>query len=411
VADAMEAAIKASAIQLLDPGLQCIYTAIVESRKIFRRVKAYVVFRVAATIQMITFISVASFVSGCSFDLVFVVILALLSDITMMPLSNDRQKASKAPDNPVVSKILMQAALFGFFQAMMSVIFFYIANASKAGDTDRSGFFSIMKDSAREEPVLWNSYKFSYNGIGDDSDPYPQTGIGTMVNSYQTCMKKLCPAYHCTATKDGGRDKVDSSSCNQANKCTDADVMANNTEVVISGFCGVRATNLTAAQYNSNSDLPNWQECCVQSAGLVHPGVAHSGNEDSVCTEITNVAMFVEMLISSELMIFPVRALGWMWTNRASTSLYISIVGSCILFCCLAAAGVPEDLGPLGDVFSQKLGWKNMLICAAWGVGATFMLDVIKYAWVAMVDGTNEEIQWERVADRVAFEDGESGSN
>jgi len=79
-----------------------------ESRKIFRRVKSYVTYRFAATIQLIVFLSIVVFVQGCQIDLIYIVILALLNDLTMMPLSNDMQKASKVPDNPVVSRILIQ---------------------------------------------------------------------------------------------------------------------------------------------------------------------------------------------------------------------------------------------------------------------------------------------------------------
>jgi len=150
--------------------------------------------------------------------------------------------------------------------------------------------------------------------------------------------------------------------------------------------------------------LPVWQECCVQYAGLYHAGQPHYGEAVSVCTEISTVSMFVQLLVASEFMIFPVRSLGWMWFSRASTSLYIAVILSAIVFSILAAEGVPKSLGPLGDVFPQKLGWANTGMCWGWSVGATLIIDGVKFAWVMLVDGTAEEIEIERVADAMAME-------
>jgi hypothetical protein len=110
--------------------------------------------------------------------------------------------------------------------------------------------------------------------------------------------------------------------------------------------------------------------------------------------------MFVQIMVASEFMIFPVRALGFMWTNRPSTALIVAVILTAIAFSILAFLGVPHNLGPLGDIFGQALGWSNMLICWAWGVGGTLLLDLVKYTWVQVVDGTTEEIVWERVQER-----------
>lgn len=135
----------------------------------------------------------------------------------------------------------------------------------------------------------------------------------------------------------------------------------------------------------------------MQYAGLKHPGQIHYGSVESVCTEISTTAMFVQILVSSELMIFPVRALSWMWFNVASTWLYVLVFGASILFSCLAAIGKPSNLGVFGDIFSNQLGWTNTGVAWIWGLGTTLLLDAIKKTWVTIMDGNSEEIQCERV--------------
>jgi H+-transporting ATPase len=429
VADAMDAAIKASAIQLLDPGLQCIFTAVVESRKIFRRIKAYVVFRVAATIQMIMVLSILTFVSGCNIDLIYVVLLALFNDLSMIMIGQDNQKASKLPDRPNVWKILAQAATFGTFQLIMSLIFFYIFNSPGAN------VMTNVSDSYHKEPVTWFNYQMSKKGFGNSNHLYPQDDVAGRVNKYQKCMQTICPQYRCGVKKeDGTGGYVKNSQCDETPKCTvsweatnpcynlytgDADKVPDN--CVLTGTNLEAHNKLTKRQYYSNeyiqsnggfcpkslytpTDLPEWQECCVQWADLQHPGKANYGSSDNYCTEITTVNMFIELLISSELMIFPVRALGWMWTSKPAWSVTIPVIATCVVLATLAAAGIPESAGPLGIIFAQKAGAHNLGICVAWGVFATFCLDGIKYAWVSIVDGSTEEIEYERVHDRMEAE-------
>merc|ERR1711924_510498 len=151
--------------------------------------------------------------------------------------------------------------------------------------------------------------------------------------------------------------------------------------------------------------LPDWEECCVQYAGLQHPGKPYTGSPEDACTEITTINMFIQILISSELMIFPVRALGWIWTSsKPANSVLIPVISTCVILSILAAVGEPSNAGPLGPIFVQAAWWTNWIICIAWGVAATLLLDIIKFSWVTLVDGSTEEIDFERVADRMAAE-------
>merc|ERR1719171_2197895 len=58
---ATEAARSAADIILTSPGLSAIFDAVVESRKIFARLRAYVVYRMGATIQIVIVLSILIF--------------------------------------------------------------------------------------------------------------------------------------------------------------------------------------------------------------------------------------------------------------------------------------------------------------------------------------------------------------
>jgi H+-transporting ATPase len=98
-----DAAKNAADIQLLSSGLGAIYTAVVESRKIFRRLKSYVVYRLSATIQIVIVLGTITLERGCSMNPTYVILLAIFNDVTMLPLADDEQKASKMPERPEIT--------------------------------------------------------------------------------------------------------------------------------------------------------------------------------------------------------------------------------------------------------------------------------------------------------------------
>ena len=131
VDDATDAAQKAAAIILRSPGLSAIYHGVVESRRIFRKLKSYVTYRFGATIQIVAVLTILILVSDCSINSLFVIILALFNDITMLPIAYDNQQASAKPENPDVNKLLIMAGCFGAMETFFSMIFAY-----GASDTD-----------------------------------------------------------------------------------------------------------------------------------------------------------------------------------------------------------------------------------------------------------------------------------
>jgi len=121
---------------LTSPGLSAIYSGIVESRRIFRKLKAYVTYRFAASIQIVIVLSVLIYASDCPITALFIIILALFNDITMLPIAYDYQQAGSLPENPDVTKILTTSFLLGLMETGFSLLFAYAAiPSSLAQDT------------------------------------------------------------------------------------------------------------------------------------------------------------------------------------------------------------------------------------------------------------------------------------
>ena len=87
---ATDAAKNAADLILTEPGLSPIYGAVLESRRIFARIKVYVIYRVAATLILVLTLSTTIFATGCAVDSLLVIILALLNDVSMIPVAYDR---------------------------------------------------------------------------------------------------------------------------------------------------------------------------------------------------------------------------------------------------------------------------------------------------------------------------------
>merc|ERR1719263_1638506 len=85
---ATEAARSAADIILTTPGLSAIFDAVVESRTIFARLRAYVLYRMAATIQIVVVLSIMIYGYDVVMDPLYVILLALFNDISMLPIAD-----------------------------------------------------------------------------------------------------------------------------------------------------------------------------------------------------------------------------------------------------------------------------------------------------------------------------------
>jgi hypothetical protein len=337
--------------------------------------KAYVTFRIAATIQVVTTLAVVTFTSGCMVDSVFIIFLALANDLTMLPLSHDNQKASKKPERPVVWNLLVQATVIGLLEAAMSIAFFYIAA------DPNSGFLRTVDTNYHTDVTQWYTFRFNADATG----PHAQYYLS----------------------------------------CYNEQAFPSPVPTTATGPCYQFATTTGSPGHNQQLQL-----CCAANAGLVAPGVPDFGSVGRVCTEITTLALFLQIFISAELLIFPMRTISWMWSHAANTYLYISVLGTCLVFTILAAEGWPPIIPGLSDgieitnptpypvwsatgvstgtsigsydvshkiggpanIFPQKLGWANAGYCWLWSLVGLLLVDAVKVFLVKAVEGSVEEI-------------------
>jgi len=110
---ATEAARSAADIILTTPGLSAIFEAVVESRKIFARLRAYVLYRMAATIQIVLVLSFMIYGYDDVMKPLYVILLALFNDISMLPIANDNASPSSLPEIPSMPQILLASCMYG----------------------------------------------------------------------------------------------------------------------------------------------------------------------------------------------------------------------------------------------------------------------------------------------------------
>jgi H+-transporting ATPase len=121
---ATEAARSAADIILTTGGLSPIFDAVAYSRKIFARLRAYVLYRMAATIQIVIVLSVLIYAYKVVMNPFYVILLALLNDISMIPISSDNASPSARPEIPSMPQILLAAVIYGGLLTCQSLAFF-----------------------------------------------------------------------------------------------------------------------------------------------------------------------------------------------------------------------------------------------------------------------------------------------
>jgi H+-transporting ATPase len=158
VEGATDAARNAADLILTEPGLRPIYGAVLESRRIFARIKSYVVYRMAASAILVLVLSIVCFAGqGCTVNSILVIILALLNDISMLPVAYDNADATAKPQLPNTSKLILVSLYYGLIHTVLALIFFFLigndpsnnaltsnidfeACGSGSGDPKTSGF-------------------------------------------------------------------------------------------------------------------------------------------------------------------------------------------------------------------------------------------------------------------------------
>jgi len=128
VAGATDAAKSAADIVLTLPGLSVIIDAIKESRKIFQRMNSYAIYRIAETMRILFFITLAILI----FDFypitaLMIVLIALLNDVPIMTIAYDNVRYHNEPEKWNMKAVIYMAALLGVIGVIFSFGLFLYA--------------------------------------------------------------------------------------------------------------------------------------------------------------------------------------------------------------------------------------------------------------------------------------------
>merc|ERR1719287_227848 len=97
-----------------------------ESRKIFKRLKAYVIYRISVTVQVVAFLCIVSFVYNDAFDALYIILLALFHDLTIVTIAYDHQVPSQFPETPTVKMLIFVAYSMGVTLSASSTILYVL---------------------------------------------------------------------------------------------------------------------------------------------------------------------------------------------------------------------------------------------------------------------------------------------
>ncbi len=127
VSGATDAARAAASIVLLTPGLSVIIDAIKESRKIFQRMTSYAIYRIAETIRVLLFMTLAILVFNFyPVTAVMIVLLALLNDGAILSIAYDHVRYSDQPEAWNMPVVLGVASVLGVIGVVASFGLFYL---------------------------------------------------------------------------------------------------------------------------------------------------------------------------------------------------------------------------------------------------------------------------------------------
>jgi H+-transporting ATPase len=128
VSGATDAARAAAAIVLMTPGLSVIIDAIKESRRIFQRMNSYAIYRIAETLRVLFFMTLAILVFNFyPLTAVMIVMLALLNDGAILAIAYDNVHYRDKPEAWNMRSVLGIATVLGVFGVIAAFGLFYLA--------------------------------------------------------------------------------------------------------------------------------------------------------------------------------------------------------------------------------------------------------------------------------------------
>ena len=127
VSGATDAARAAAAIVLTTPGLSVIIDAIKESRRIFQRMNSYAIYRIAETLRVLLFMTLAILVFNFyPLTAVMIVMLALLNDGAILSIAYDNVHYKDAPEAWNMRLVLGIATVLGIIGVVAAFGLFYL---------------------------------------------------------------------------------------------------------------------------------------------------------------------------------------------------------------------------------------------------------------------------------------------
>jgi len=127
VSGATDAARAAASIVLMTPGLSVIIEAMKESRKIFQRMNSYAIYRIAETLRVLLFMTLAILIFNFyPLTAVMIVMLALLNDGAILSIAYDNVRYRNQPETWNMRVVLGVATVLGLVGPVAAFGLFYL---------------------------------------------------------------------------------------------------------------------------------------------------------------------------------------------------------------------------------------------------------------------------------------------
>merc|ERR1719343_1837527 len=148
---ATDAAKSAGDIVLTKDGLSPIYTAIQISRRIFKRLKSYVIYRICITVQVVFFLATLALVYDLRFRALYIILLALFHDLQIVTIAYDHQVAEKRPETPTVLGLILQSYAMGILMFVQTIMLIELGSKFLSREFAKSHSVSVDPDMTGKE--------------------------------------------------------------------------------------------------------------------------------------------------------------------------------------------------------------------------------------------------------------------
>ncbi len=143
VSGATDAARAAASIVLMTTGLSVIIDAIKESRKIFQRMNSYAIYRIAETLRVLMFMTLAILIFNFyPLTAVMIVMLALLNDGAILSIAYDNVHYKDMPEAWIMHMVLGVATVLGVVGVVAAFGLFYLGE--RVFHLDRAHIQTLM---------------------------------------------------------------------------------------------------------------------------------------------------------------------------------------------------------------------------------------------------------------------------